>query len=333
MNDDEAEYYYRGDFEHDSRRSFLDWLQYVFQNRTSAIIGSGIIMALLGWWATAYLAPVLFFIAYFAVVKLMAKYGRKDPALVIETNLQGEVITHCARMERPIFVTSTGIRVRVIPASRIQDIVSFGDPAPPVQTRNLLICDYYEELPTGEIILVYPRNRQFSNLALVGRINQDLADAMARIGDAWKANEAFRELAMDAYERGQLGGTEGEAVQKLRSLLGQGAETERILVNTSAAGRDLFLFYKDTIPALEKELVMMKQEFPRLVMAETAKWLHKLNRHPMSQAIHDRITAVLGSTEMVDYETRNRALVKRQINGEGNPNPVSPVEGDTRYAR
>lgn len=295
------DYYKPGTWKPDGPNKFVEWLKVYFRKRKSAYIVLTIVAGLLAWWGDNWFAPVFFIVSAYAASKFMAMTAGKRTTFVIEVRLQGEIIKHCTYYGKPIYVSTSRIMIHMLPESREKDVERYGDNTPPIHVRNITIVDFFEELPNGQIIMVYPQSRNFSNFAMVARFNPDLVQISKEVGEARQAGQDFKEAIVELYHEGKLG--QGPEVrEKLRRLLVDIAVTEDKLSNTAAAQRNLFLLYKNTIPNLHKNLLMMEHELPRLAMAETARWMHVLHDHPMAERISKRIESLLAGADTFDFE-------------------------------
>lgn len=288
---------------------FWKWLRLNFRKRKVVYVGGFLLIALASYWIENWFPPLFFLVVAIAVTRIIRALSKTGRTWVIECRIQGEIIRHCNYYQKPIQVPSSWIRIHVLPHSRLKDVISFGDNTPPVRTHNIAIVDYYEERPTGEILMVYPQDANFSNFALQARVNPDIVAAMREVGAARQANEDFREVAVEMFHAGKLGKDPVTAGRRLRQLLLDYEVVESKLANSAAAKRALWLYYKDTIPTLHKHVVMFDQELPRLAMAEAAKIAHLSFGHPMSQGLFERLQALSTRGDPLTYDESIRRLV------------------------
>lgn len=290
---------------------FTKWLKHSFRQRRLAYITSTILIGLLAWWSGQWVAPILYLFVFFTVVKIMEAYQKRGMQIVIESRLQGELITHCQYYEKPILVPHSSIRIWGVPNSRLKDVLAFGDDTPPVHTHSISFVDYFEPMPNGDIVMVHPRDANFGNFSLYARLNPDLAEAMKEVGEHRMQNQALRDAVLDMYKDGRFGDDEAKARATVGSILMDVQAAEKKFSGTAAANRSLWMLYKDTIPRQNQKLLMMHQDIPRIAMAEAAKLTHVLNDHPMGRETYARIQQMLEHTEVMDYDERVRDLVKR----------------------
>lgn len=305
----------------------LKWLRLSFRKRKVVYVTSFLAIAGGAFWIENWFPPVFFLVVAIAVTRIIRALSKTGRTWVIECRIQGEIIRHCNYYQKPIQVPSSWIRIHVLPHSRLKDVISFGDNTPPVRTHNIVIVDYYEERPTGEILMVYPQDANFSNFALQARVNPDIVAAMKEVGAMRSANFDFREAVVEMFYAGKLGKDPAEAGRKLRQLLLDYDVVESKLANSAAAKRALWLYYKDVVPTLHKHVVMFEQELPRLAMAEAAKLAHISFGHPMSQDLFDKLQAITTRNDPLTYETALRRLVPPVEPGDIHETKRSTLEG------
>jgi hypothetical protein len=288
---------------------FWKWLRLNFRKRKVVYVGGFVLVCLASLWIKNWFPPLFFLVVAIAVTRIIRALSKTGRTWVIECRIQGEIIRHCNYYQKPIQVPSSWIRIHVLPHSRLKDVLSFGDNTPPVKTQNIVIVDYYEERPTGEILMVYPQDANFSNFALQARVNPDVVSAMREMGAVRKANMDFRDVAVEMFHSGKLGGDPVAAGRRLRQLLLDYQVVESKMANSAAAKRAIWLYYKATIPTLHKHVVMFEQELPRLAMAEAAKLAHISFGHPMSQDLFNKLQAITTRNDPLTYDDALRRLV------------------------
>lgn len=288
---------------------FFKWMRLTFRKRKVVYIGGFFLIAVASFLVKNFFPPVFYLVVAIAVTRIIKALSKTGRTWVIECRIQGEIIKHCSFYHKPIKVDASWIRIHVLPHSRLKDVISYGDDTPPVRTHNIVIVDYYEPRPTGEILMVYPQDTNFSNFALMARINPDIVAAMRELGAMRKANMDFREVAVEMFHSGKLGSDPVTAGMRLRKLMLDYQGVESQLANSAAAKRAVWLYYKDTIPTLHKHLVMLNQELPRKAMAEAAKLAHISFGHPMSQDLFDQLQAITTQNDPLNYEQALRRLV------------------------
>ena len=312
---------------------FLKWLRLSFRKRKVVYVTSFLAISGASFWIANWFPPVFFLVVAIAVTRIIRALSKTGRTWVIECRIQGEIIRHCNYYQKPIQVPSSWIRIHVLPHSRLKDVISFGDNTPPVRTHNIVIVDYYEERPTGEILMVYPVDANFSNFALQARVNPDLVAAMKEVGAMRSANFDFRETVVEMFHAGKLGKDPATAGRRLRQLLLDYEVVESKLANSAAAKRAVWLYYKSTIPTLHKHVVMFEQELPRLAMAEAAKLAHISFGHPMSQDLFDRLQAITTRNDPLSYEESLRRLVPPVEPGDVHETKRSVLNGEGTQVR
>jgi hypothetical protein len=299
-------YYIPGTPEPQGGSKLLTWVTHFFRRRRASYLVACLITAALSYWAENWFAPAFFVIVFATVLHIMHLFRNRESVFVIECRIEGELITHCAYYQRPVLVPNSWIRIHLVPRSRLKDAYEFGDSTPPVKTHNIVIVDFFEKRDNGDLILVYPVQGTFNNFALYSRMNSDLVASLASIHKERLNNQQFKAAVTQLAREGRLGSTKRENDERLALFFQDANAFEGKMASSAAAQRDLFKFYKDTIPQLHRELLMLYQELPRKAMAEAAKFAHVLFQHPMSRGIHDRIQSILDKKDSVDYEAEVR---------------------------
>jgi hypothetical protein len=304
--------YHPGQEEQVSGNKFFRWMKHNFQHGKLMIIISFVGITALSIWAQNYAAPVVMFIAFTVVLRMMRQFRKDGQTIIVESRLQGEVITHCSYYLKPIHVPDSGVKIIALPNARWQDVKSYGDPTAPVSTKNIVFVDYFESKPNGDILMVYPKNADFGNFSLFARANDDMGRAVAEIGRRRQANEEFKTIVVESFYEGRFGDPNSyDAQKKVAALLVDAQHVEAKLGNTDAARRNIWLYYKDLIPKMMKQLLMIETEIPRLATAEASRFLHAVFDHPMSEEVHKVVQGLMSTPEAYDYEERVRALVER----------------------
>lgn len=276
------------------------------------VILSFILVFLGAWWAQNYAAPVVGIIVYWWALRILRNTRKEGQIMVIESRLQGEIKEYVDYWAKPLMVESSGVRIIGLPKARLQDCEFYGDPTPPVTVNNIILVDYFLPLPNGQIIVVYPQSSDFGNFALFGRINREMASVMAEIGELRASNEDMKEAAIDMFHEGRFGHPDSyDAKRKLASLLTHTRDVESKLGNTAAAQRNLFLYYKDAIPRMREQMLMMEQMLPHMATAEASRFLHDMFGHPMSDEIHQVLEEMSKPPTSLDFQKRMVDLRKK----------------------
>lgn len=291
------------------RHWFVAWFLHVFTKRKVIYVGLALLSLGIMWWGDNYFVP-LFFLIVFVTIRLVYKWlSRKEYTWILEGRMQGEIIKHCGYYNMPIEVQSSSLRLYRVPKHRLQDRNThfYGDPNQPVATSNIISCDFFEDLPNGHMIVVYPQDRNFGNVALYTRSNPDAQKAMKKLHNKRKMNMHSREVIVKMFEEGSLG-TGQQALERLNAFLLVNDEIEQALGTSDVALRKIWLFYKESIPRLVERDVMNTQLLMQKAIAMAAKFIHQSTGHPMTQAQHDRLQSII-EADPEDFDTAVRKLV------------------------
>ncbi len=275
------------------RQHFTDWLAYHVKRSRTIIFVVFVGLTAWSWYASMYVAPILFVMVLVAVVKIMKSFSKRGYTYVVEFRMAGEIITHCDYYQKPIQVPDGGLRIHLVPNARLRTAFMYGDTTPMLNARDIFVVDYFEQTDDGHLILVFPKDNNFGNAAMVGRANSELAAAVHQIGRMREANHDLRAAVVQMFHEGRLGDDPEQASRRLQDILADVDMAEQKLGATAASRRDVWKFYKNAIPDLRKSLVHMEQMLPALVMAEASKLFHDALDVPMTREVSLKVEETL----------------------------------------
>lgn len=187
-------------------------------------------------------AGIIFFI--------FEKWRRKlHNILLLEVRLQGQRITN---VPNPFVVPSSSVHIWSIPKELFEQAIAFGDFRPPMNTNGLFVCDYYD--PKHNVI-VYPDDMNWANWVFLTNTNDEIATYFSNLFAQGKAQEHLKAVAVRAYQSGELSAEMAfYAVEEVDAH-------QRDLMRNPKTFRNLFLYYKRTIPYLQHLLWEMQARF------------------------------------------------------------------------
>lgn len=174
---------------------------------------------------------------------------KKSGRYLLEVRLQGQEIRNTPQR---FTVPASGVRLWLLPQEIYEGALVFGDFRPPMNTGGLIVCDYYDPINNA---IVFPDDANWANWTFLTHTNDEIDGYFKEVLSKQKALEKSRNLIAELYYEGRL--SPEEAYITLEDIEGE----QRKLLKNPKTYRNLFLYYKTTIPWLQHLLMDLQARF------------------------------------------------------------------------
>lgn len=228
------------------------WVRYFPFKSVSAgwkIIGLTVVFILLikftHWAAVIIPGGVAFVCTY-----LFEKWRRqRHGKYLLEVRLQGQRINN---VPAPFIVPASGVRLWRIPNEVYDAAIVFGDFRPPMNTGGLIVADWYDPVNNA---IVFPDDANWANWTFLTHSNPEIDEYFKDVLSKQKALDKLKMATAHAWMRKEM--TDLEVYQALEEIEGE----QRKLIRNPKTYRNLFLYYKGTIPFLQHLLMDIQARF------------------------------------------------------------------------
>jgi len=220
-------------------------------------------------WKIVFVLAVAYGLTYF-----FEKWRRNKTArLILEVRLQGQYITN---VPKPFTVPTSGVRIWSVPQDVFERLIVFGDHRPPMNTNGLLVADFVD---ARNQVVVFPDDSVWSNFTFLTHANDDMAQYFRQVMDEEKALQKVREHAAMMWSNNKL------APEEALAIITRASQQQRNLAANPKTFRNLFIYYKDTIPHLQHLLVEVEARFEEKAHQMGVAYALMLNGMPLRPEI------------------------------------------------